>query len=180
MNLFDGKLEITDAYQIDDNLYKIVANYVDNTATFTTHSLSVGDIIYIDGSVLGYTLLRYKVKAINRSEMQKSIISVDATWDMIEGMEQVDPSGTVDGIIGALHPNGLTANITSVEYNGANEVLVARANSYQTMLLSTITGGGDGSSTPDLSEVNKRLDQLESTMASVQLEWEDLVKLSFE
>lgn len=178
MNLFDGKLEITEAYQLEDNLYKIVGNYVDNTGTFSTYDLSVGDIIYIDGSMLGYTLLRYKVKTINKSEMQKAVISVDATWDMIEGMEQVDPSGTVDGIIGALHSNGLTANITSVEYNGANEVLVARANSYQTMLLSTISGGGGNP--PDLTEVNKRLSNLEEAVTSVQIEWEDLVKLSFE
>lgn len=79
MNLFDGKLEIIEAYQLEDNLYKIVANYVDNTGTYSTYDLSIGDIIYIDGSMLGYTLLRYKVKTINRSEMQKSIISVDAT-----------------------------------------------------------------------------------------------------
>ena len=78
MNLFDGKLEIIEAYQLEDNLYKIVANYVDNTGTYSTYDLSIGDIIYIDGSMLGYTLLRYKVKTINRSEMQKSIISVDA------------------------------------------------------------------------------------------------------
>ena len=83
-------------------------------------------------------------------------------------MEQVDPSGTVDGIIGALHSNGLTANITSVEYNGANEVLVARANSYQTMLLSTISGGGGNP--PDLTEVNKRLSNLEEAVTSVQIE----------
>lgn len=93
-------------------------------------------------------------------------------------MEQVDPSGTVDGIIGALHSNGLTANITSVEYNGANEVLVARANSYQTMLLSIISGGGG--TPPDLTEVNKRISELEDKVSTVQLEWEDLVKLSFE
>ena len=79
MNLFDGKLEITEAYQLEDNLYKIVGNYVDNTGTFSTYDLSVGDIIYIDGSMLGYTLLRYKVKTINKSEMQKAVISVDAT-----------------------------------------------------------------------------------------------------
>lgn len=179
MNLFDGKLEIIEAYQLEDNLYKIVANYVDNTGTYSTYDLSIGDIIYIDGSMLGYTLLRYKVKTINRSEMQKSIISVDATWDMIEDMEQVDPNGTTDGIIGAIHSNGLTANITSVEYNGANEVLVARANSYQTMLLSTSSGSGDGTS-PDLTEVNNRITNLEDKISTVQLEWEDLVKLSFE
>lgn len=84
-------------------------------------------------------------------------------------MEQVDPNGTTDGIIGAIHSNGLTANITSVEYNGANEVLVARANSYQTMLLSTSSGSGDGTS-PDLTEVNNRITNLEDKISTVQLE----------
>lgn len=79
MNLFDGRLDIQDAYMIEDNLYRIVGNYVDNTGSFTSRDVSVGDIIYIDGSMLGYTLLRYKVQTINYDEMQRSIISVDAT-----------------------------------------------------------------------------------------------------
>lgn len=47
------------------------------------------------------------------------------------------------------------------------------------MLLGLNSGGGDGTS-PDLHDVNKRIKALESKIESVQLEWEDLVKLTFE
>ena len=79
MNLFDGRLDSQDADVIGDKLYRIVGKYVDNTGSLTARDVSVGDIIYIDGSMLGYTLLRYKVQTINYDEMQRSIISVDAT-----------------------------------------------------------------------------------------------------
>jgi len=47
------------------------------------------------------------------------------------------------------------------------------------MLLGLNSGNGDGTS-PDLTDVNKRIKALESKVESVQLEWEDLVKLTFE
>ena len=47
------------------------------------------------------------------------------------------------------------------------------------MLLGLNSGSGDGSS-PDLTEVNKKIKALEDKIETVQLEWEDLVKLSFE
>jgi len=98
---------------------------------------------------------------------------------MVEGIEPQEPFGGMEGIIGALHSNGITANITPQSYNSANELLIANANSYQSMLLGLNSGNGDGTS-PDLTDVNKRIKALESKVESVQLEWEDLVKLTFE
>ena len=63
--------------------------------------------------------------------------------------------------------------------NGANEIVINKAQSCQTMLLGLNSGGGDGSS-PDLTEINKKIKALENKIESVQLEWEDLVKLTFE
>lgn len=89
--------------------------------------------------------------------------------------EAIEPCGGIDGIIGALHSNGLTANITSYSYNGANEVLIARANAYQTMLLGALSGG---ESSPDLTQVKKDVRDLQNKVDSIHLEWEDLLFLS--
>ena len=179
MNLFDGKFDLTDGYSIDTNVYKIQGNYVDNTGTYSSYDAQVGDIIYLDGSMIGAGLLRYKITELHLEEYYDAIISATVEWDMVEGIEPQEPFGGMEGIIGALHSNGLTANITSYNTNGANETVISKAQSYQTMLLGLNSGSGDGSS-PDLTEINKKIKALENKIESVQLEWEDLVKLTLE
>lgn len=177
MNLFNARFDITDGSYVDESTYRIVGIVVDNTGTYYGFNVQEGDIIYADGSMLGVELLRYKVKAINEVNMAE--VDLDVSWDMVEGIDPQEPFGGIEAIIGGLHPNGLTANLTAYSYNGANEVLVARAEAYQTMLLGLKSSGGDGGSAPDLSEVNKKINSLEEKINSVQLEWEDLVQLSF-
>ena len=99
---------------------------------------------------------------------------------MVEGIDPTEPFGGMEGIIVSIHSNGLTANKTNLDINGANEIVINKAQSYQTMLLGLNSGSGDGGVSPDLTEVNKRLSSLEDTVKSVQLEWEDLNRLSFE
>ena len=180
MNLFDGKFDLIDGYYVDENTYKIQGNYTDNTGTYSLYDCQVGDIIYLDGSFVGVGLLRYKISELHQDEYYDSVISATVKWDMIEGIEPVEPFGGMEGIIGAVHSNGLTANITSYATNGANEIVINKAQSYQTMLLGMNSGSGDGGVSPDLTEVNKRLSSLEDTVKTVQLEWEDLNRLSFE
>lgn len=179
MNLFDGKFDLVDGYTVDTNMYKIQGSYVDNTGTYSSYDVQVGDIIYVDGSFVGVPLLRYKITELHLEEFYDAVISATVKWDMVEGIEPVEPFGGMEGIIGALHSNGLTANITAYAINGANEIVVSRAQSYQSMLLGLNSGGGEGTS-PDLTDVNNKIKALEDKMESVQLEWEDLVKLSFE
>lgn len=178
MNLFDGKFDIEDAYYVDENQYKVQGNYVDNTGTYSTYDAQVGDIIYLDGTFVGLPLLRYKITELHLEEYSGSSISATVQWDMIDGVEPTEPFGGMEGIIGAIHSNGLTANITTSIINGVSEILISRANSYQSMLLGP-SSGGEGSS-PDLSNINKKIKELEDKVASVQLEWEDLIALSFE
>lgn len=180
MNLFDGKFDLVDGYYVDENKYKIQGNFTDNTGTFTSYDAQVGDIVYLDGSFIGVPLLRYKISELHFDEYYDSVISATVEWDMVEGIEPTEPFGGMEGIIGAIHSNDLTANITNLAINGANEIVINKAQSYQTMLLGLNSGGGDGGTSPDLSGVNKRLDTLEKQIASVQLEWEDMVKISFE
>ena len=180
MNLFDGKFDLIDGYYVDENTYKIQGNYVDNTGTYSSYDVQVGDIVYLDGSFVGMGLLRYKISELHYDEFYDSIISATVKWDMIEGIEPTEPFGGMEGIIGAIHSNGLTANITNIAINGANEIVVNKAQSYQTMLLGLNSGSGDGGIAPDLSGVNKRIEALENKITSVQLEWEDMVKISFE
>lgn len=179
MNLFDGKFDLIDAYYVDTNQYRIQGSYTDNTGIYSTYDAQVGDIVYLDGSFVGIPLLRYKITELHMEEYHDAIISATIEWDMVGDIEPTEPFGGMEGIIGALHSNGLTANITTSSVNGVNEVLISRAQSYQSMLLGLNSGGGDGTS-PDLTDVNKRIKALESKVESVQLEWEDLVKLTFE
>lgn len=178
MNLFDGKFEILDAYYMDINTYKVQGNFIDNTGTYSSYDAQVGDIIYVDGSMLGLPLLRYRISELHFEEYYDAVISATIEWDMVEGIEPSEPFVGMEAIIGALHSNQLTANITTSITNGVSEVLISKAQSYQSMLLG-LNSGGEGTS-PDLTDVNKRIKNLEDKMESVQLEWEDLVKLSFE
>ena len=179
MNYFNGRFDVEDGGYHDETHYRIVGGFVENSGTYFATDAQIGDIIYLDGSMIGVPLLRYKISEINYDETNGSTLSVLATWDMIEDIEPQEPFSGMEGIIGALHSNRITANITPQSYNSANELLIANANSYQSMLLGLNSGGGDGTS-PDLTDVNKRINDLESKVESVQLEWEDLVKLTFE
>lgn len=174
MNYFNGRFDIIDAYYYDENQYKIMGTVVDNSGNYFADSAQVGDIIYLDGSFLGVPLLRYKISEINYDETSGADLSVIASWDMIEGIEPQEPFSGLEGIIGALHSNGLTANITPISYNSANELLIANANSYQSMLLGLNSGEGGS---VDLTEVNKKIKTIEEQIKSVQLEWEDLLFL---
>ena len=176
MNLFDGKFDLVDGYYVDENKYKIQGNFTDNTGTFTSYDAQVGDIVYLDGSFVGVPLLRYKITELHFDEYYDSVISATVEWDMVEGIDPTEPFSGMEGIIGAIHSNGLTANITNLAINGANEIVINKAQSYQSMLLGLNLGGGVS---PDLTEVNKRINALETKMESVNLEWEDTFKLSF-
>lgn len=179
MNYFNGRFDIEDGGFHDETHYRLFGKVVDNSGTYFAADAQVGDIIYIDGSPIGVPLLRYKIAEVNYDETKGATLSVLVTWDMVESIEPQEPFGGMEGIIGALHSNGITANITPQSYNSANELLIANANSYQAMLLGISSGSGDGTS-PDLTDVNKRITELESKVQSVQLEWEDVAKLSFE
>lgn len=178
MNYFNGRFDVMDGSYHDETHYKIVGTIVDNSGTYFAADAQIGDIIYLDGSPLGVPLLRYKIAEINYDETSGANLSVLVTWDMGDEIDPQEPFGGLEGIIGSLHSNGLTANITPVAYNSVNEVLVANANSYQAMLLGINSGGGGTS--PDLTEVNKKIAELEKQVSSVQLEWEDMIRLSFE
>lgn len=170
MNLFNARFDITDGGYVDESTYRIAGTVVDNTGTYYGFNVQEGDIIYVDGSMIGIELLRYKVTSINSVEMAD--VDLNVSWDMIEGIDPQEPFSGMEAIIGAIHPNGLTANITPKDYNGANEVLIARATSYQTMLLGQSSSGG---TSPDLTDVNKKIKALENKVDSVRLEWEDMM-----
>lgn len=180
MNLFDGKFDLIDGYYVEENTYKVQGNYTDNTGTYSSYDVQVGDIIYVDGSMVGAGLLRYKISELHFEEFYDAIISATVKWDMIEGIEPIEPFGGMEGIIGALHSNGLTANITNLTTNGANEIVINKAQSYQTMLLGMNSGGGDGGVSPDLTQINSKIKALEEKIDTVKFEWEDLNRLSFE
>lgn len=175
MNYLNGRFDITDGGYHDETHYRIVGTLVDNSGTYFATDVNVGDIIYADGTPIGVPLLRYKITEI-LPETSGADLSVLVEWDMIEGIDAQEPYGGLEAILGALHNNGLTANVTSQTYNSVNDLLIANTNSYQTMLLGNVSGGGGTS--PDLSQVNKRIEALEKRVDSVTLEWEEMLMFS--
>ena len=162
MNYFNGRFDITDGGYHDESHYKIVGTVIDNSGTYFASDAKVGDIIYADGTGTGVTLLRYKITEV-LPETSGADLSVLVKWDMIEGIDAQEPFGGMEAIIGSIHKNNLTANITPQSYNSANELLIANANSYQNMLLGNA----------DLSEINKKVSLLEEKIEAVRLEWEE-------
>lgn len=175
MNYFNARFDITDGGYYDGVNYRLVGDVIDNTGNYFAYNAQVGDIIYVDGSFLGFPLLRYKIIEINSDETAGSQLSVIVKWDMLNEESQ-EPFVGMNAIIGAIHSNNLTANLTSLNTNGANEILINNAQAYQTMLLGN---NSSDSELPDLIDINKKIKVLEDKIASVNLEWEDINRLSF-
>ena len=110
MNYFNGRFDIEDGGYHDETHYRLFGTVVDNSGTYFAADAQVGDIIYLDGSPIGVPLLRYKIAEVNYDETSGATLSVLVTWDMIEGIDPQEPFGGMEGIIGALHSNGITAN----------------------------------------------------------------------
>ena len=175
MNYFNARFDITDGgYYVLFN-YILVWDVIDNTFNYFSYNAQVGYIIYVDGSFLGFPLLRYKIIEINFDETIGAQLSVIVKWDMLNEEPQ-EPFVGMDAIIGAIHSNNLTANLTSFNTNNANEILINNAQAYQTMLLGN---NSSDSELPDLTDINEKIKELEDKITSVHLEWEDINRLSF-
>ena len=60
MNLFNARFDISDGGYVDESTYRIAGTVVDNTGTYYGFNVQEGDIIYVDGSMIGVELLRYE------------------------------------------------------------------------------------------------------------------------
>lgn len=164
MRFFDGDFRILDSGYHDGINYKMKGTFVDETQVFFPGMVQVGDIIYADGSYLSKPLLRYKIVSIIQEETLGQTLSVIVKWDL-EGVEATEPFGEMDAIIGALHPNNLTANLPP--QSSLNKVVLARANSYQTYLLAK-----SNSSNSEIEAIKKDVETIKDKIGSTQLEWE--------
>lgn len=164
MRFFDGEFRVLDSGYYDGENYKMKGTFVDETQVFFPGMVQVGDIIYADGSFLSKPLLRYKIVSIVQEETLGQTLSVIVKWDT-EGLDPVEPFGEMDAIIGALHPNNLTANLPP--QSSLNRVVLARAQSYQTYLLAK-----SGSSNSEIDAIKKDVDLIKDKIGSTQLEWE--------
>lgn len=164
MRFFDGEFRILDSGYYDGINYKMKGTFVDETQVFFPGMVQVGDIIYADGSYLSKPLLRYKIVSIVQEETLGQTLSVIVKWDT-EGLEPVEPFGEMDAIIGALHPNNLTANLPP--QNNTNKIVWSRANSYQTYLLAKSSG-----SNSELEAVKNDVNNIKNKLDSAKLEWE--------
>lgn len=163
MRFFDGEFKVEDSGYYDGVNYKMKGKI--NSALFFPKDVQVGDIIYADGSYLEKPLLRYKIVSIIKEETLGLTLSVIVKWDL-EGQEPQEPFGTMDNvIIGALHPNNLTANLPP--QTSSNSVVWARAYSYQTYLLATSSG-----SNVELESIKKDVEDMKDKLSSAKLEWE--------
>lgn len=157
MNIFDARFDIEYAYLDDaeNNIYKLSGIIVDMTGVYSTSDVRIGDIIYLDGRILGFDLLRYKIVDIDTAETTYSNLVVSIVWDK-PNEETIEPCGGLEGIIGSVYDGTNIASITAYNYNSANEVLVNKAVNYQMMLVAT-----------DDLKLTKRVKTLEDNKAQV-------------
>lgn len=163
MRFFTGEFKVTDSGYYNGIDYKMKGQFHDETQVFFSGMVQVGDIIYADGSFLGLPLLRYKIVSIIKEESLGMTISVIVKWD-VDGEQPVEPFGEMDAIIGALHPNNLTANLPP--QTSMNRIVLARAQSYQTYLLAK------SNSNIELEAIKKDVSDIKDKMGNTQLEWE--------
>lgn len=164
MRFFTGEFKVTDSGYYNGIDYKMKGQFHDETQVFFSGMVQVGDIIYADGSFLGLPLLRYKIVSIIKEESLGMTISVIVKWD-VDGEQPVEPFGEMDAIIGALHPNNLTANLPP--QTSMNRIVLARAQSYQTYLLAK------SNSNIELEAIKKDVSDIKDKMGNTQLEWEE-------
>ena len=65
MNYFNGRFDVEDGGYHDETHYRIVGGFVDNSGTYFATYEKVVDIIYFDGSPIGFHLLLYKLAEVN-------------------------------------------------------------------------------------------------------------------
>lgn len=168
MRFLDGEFRISDSGYYDGIHYKMIGQFYDSTQTFFASMVQVGDIIYADGSFLGLPLLRYIIVSIVKEETMGSTLSVIVKWDL-DGVDPVEPFGNIDAIIGAAHPNNLTANLPP--QSTWNKIVLSRAMSYQTYLLSK-QGSDSSKPNPEIEKLKKDVSDIQDKLTSAKLEWE--------
>lgn len=164
MRFFTGEFKVTDSGYYNGIDFKMKGQFHDETQVFFPGMVQVGDIIYADGSYLGLPLLRYKIVSIIKEESLGVTISAIVKWD-VEGEQPVEPFGEMDAIIGAIHPNNLTANLPP--QTSMNRIVLARAYSYQAYLLAK------ANSNIELDAIKKDVSDIKDRIGNTQLEWED-------
>lgn len=132
MKFFNAKFELADVnYLSEPSQFTLSGKVVDNSGMFFATDAKIGDIIYLNGSFLGEVLLRYKI--IEITEASGVNLTVNVQWDMPE--EVVAPLPYTEGIIGAKIDSSELSMITSIFTNGADELLVSAARSYEQLLM---------------------------------------------
>lgn len=132
MNLFNAKFILNSCVATEENnKYTISAEIVDNSGMFFSSDAKINDIIYLNGSVLGQLLLRYKLTKITSAS--GSTLEGEMIWDM-EG-DPIEISGGLEGIIGEQTNEFGTSMITGIFVNSCDESVVSAARSYEQQLL---------------------------------------------
>lgn len=135
MKFFNAKIIINYSSALEaPGEYEISANIIDNSGIFFASDVKVGDIMYLNGSIVGELLLRYKVKEIK--EATGSTLSAVVQWD-IQDEEAKEPYGSTEGIIGEVINEFGASMIGSIFINSCDESVVSAARSYEQKLISS-------------------------------------------
>lgn len=99
-NIFTGKLELTMANVVPGELnqWDIVANFVDSSGMFYASDAVINDIIYIDGTLFNYGMLRYKIVYIDPTTSFDTIYC-RVIWELANE-EPIEPLCGFESIIG--------------------------------------------------------------------------------
>lgn len=125
---FSARFDIVSYESISSNIGKVIGNVFDNTGNFFATSVNVGDIIYVDGSMLGLQVLRYKVKSINSTKGTELCAII--IWDMGSD-DPIELFSGLTGIIGKSTKNLKIAALPSISINMLDESFINSIKNYE-------------------------------------------------
>lgn len=131
---FSAKLDIMFANPTDYNQWEIMAYVVDNTGNFFAGNASIGDIVYLDGSMLGLQVLRYRIKSIDYERLDGTELYATLEWDM-GSEEPIEPYVGLIGLIGQATDKLKICAIPSITINMLDESFVNSIKNYENLLI---------------------------------------------
>ena len=129
MKQFRARFDLYKINTIDSKSWDIYAFIIDNTANYYANDVCINDIIYIDSTILGSTVIRYKVTFIDQNNTIGTQLHANIIWDM-EGTP-IEPLIGFDGVIGN-STDGIKIDVLpSSSINMLNDELIDNIRDYE-------------------------------------------------
>lgn len=131
---FTARFDLTSIIPISENQWSIVGYIIDNTGNFFASSSSIGNIIYMDGSMLGLQVLRYKVINVDYEQTSGTELYADIEWDMGSDYP-MEPFPGLVGIIGETTDKIKLSILPSIMINLLDENFINSIKNYENLII---------------------------------------------